>query len=77
MRPAAVPTGFHRTGKLDSAAEQKQFFGQRRLAGIWVRNNGEGSPASHRVVRRTVARGGQCRSHVRFSVVVGTHMSAK
>ena len=71
MRPASVPTGFHRTGKLDSTAEQKQFFCQRRLAGIRVRNNGEfaGVPRggqTHRRSRRAVQKPCQvlrCRRH--------------
>jgi hypothetical protein len=41
-----VPRGFarpHRPRKLNRAAEQQQFFGQRRLACIRVGNDGKGA----------------------------------
>jgi hypothetical protein len=36
---------FHRAGELDGAAEQQDLFGERRLAGVGVRNDREGAPA--------------------------------
>ena len=42
---AAVGLGAHFAGELDGAAEQQQLFGQRRLAGVGVRDDREGAPA--------------------------------
>jgi hypothetical protein len=35
--------GLHLAGELDRAAEQQQLFGQRRLAGVRVRDDREGA----------------------------------
>ena len=43
-RLAAVRLGAHLARKLDRAAEQQHLFGERRLAGVRVRNDGEGAP---------------------------------
>jgi hypothetical protein len=43
-----VPRGlarFHRARKLDCAAEEQQFFGERGLARVRVGNDGEGAAA--------------------------------
>ena len=42
---AAVGLGAHFAGKLNRAAEQQHLFGQRRLAGVRVRNDRESAPA--------------------------------
>ena len=44
----AVLLGLHLAGELDRAAEQQQLFGQRRLAGVGVRDDREGAAARHR-----------------------------
>ena len=40
----------HGSSQLNGTAEQQQLFGQRGLAGIWVRDNREGTPARDLVV---------------------------
>ena len=42
---AAIGLGAHFAGELNGAAEQEQLFGQRRLAGVRMRNDREGAPA--------------------------------
>ena len=49
----AVALGLDLAGELDRAAEQQQLLGQRGLAGVRVRDDGEGAPA-----RDGVGRGG-------------------
>ena len=44
-RLTAVGLGAHLAGKLNRAAEQQHLFGQRRLAGVGVRNDRESAPA--------------------------------
>ena len=44
-RLTAVGLGAHLAGELDRAAEQQHLFGQRRLAGVGVRNDRESAPA--------------------------------
>ena len=46
---AAIGLGAHFAGQLDRAAEQQQLFGQRGLAGVGMRNDGEGAPPRHRI----------------------------
>jgi hypothetical protein len=45
LRGAAVALGLDVTGELDRAAEQQELFGQRGLAGVRMRDDGEGAPA--------------------------------
>ncbi len=42
---AAARLGTHLAGKLDGAAEEQQLLGQRRLAGVRMRNDREGAAA--------------------------------
>jgi hypothetical protein len=44
-RAAAVAARLHRARELDGAAEQQQLFGQRRLAGVGMRDDRERAPA--------------------------------
>ena len=44
----AVLLGLDLAGQLDRAAEQQQLFGQRRLAGVGVRDDRESAAARHR-----------------------------
>ncbi len=46
-RAPLFPTGFHRTGKLNGAAEQQQLFGQCRLARIRMGDNCKGPPVGN------------------------------
>ena len=52
-RLAAVRLGAHFAGELDRAAEQQHLLGQRRLAGVRVRDDREGAPARDGVRVRT------------------------
>ena len=45
---AAVGLGAHLAGELDRAAEQQQLFGERGLAGVGMRDDGEGAPTRDR-----------------------------
>ena len=47
---SAVGLGAHFAGKLDRAAEQQQLLGQRGLAGVGVRDDGERAPAGDGVL---------------------------
>ena len=49
---AAVALGAHLAGKLDGAAEEQQLLGQRRLARVRVRDDGEGAPSRHFLFER-------------------------
>ena len=42
---AAVALRLDVTGELDGAAEQQELLGQRGLAGVGMRDDGEGAPA--------------------------------
>ena len=44
-RPPPLAARLHFAGKLDRAAEQEELFGQRRLAGIGVRDDRKRAPA--------------------------------
>ena len=46
---AAIGLGAHLARKLNGAAKQEQLFGQRRLAGVRVRDDREGAPARNGV----------------------------
>ena len=46
----AVLLGLDLAGKLDGAAEQQQLLGQRRLAGVRVRNDRECAAPRHRAL---------------------------
>ena len=62
-RVHAVLLGLDLAGELDRAAEQEQLFGQRRLAGVGVRNDRKGAAARDRLlyvvghVRNSLMRG--------------------
>jgi hypothetical protein len=60
---AAVPScALHLAGELDGAAEQQQLFGQRRLAGVRVRDDREGAAAPPLFLARASSSGtGGCR----------------
>src|SRR5439155_2912008 len=45
----ALAARLHLAGKLDRAAEQQQLFGQRRLAGVGVRDDRKSAPARNLV----------------------------
>ena len=59
---AAVALGLDVAGELDGAAEQQKLLGQRGLAGIGMRDDGEGAPALDFVgERRAVVAGSRAR----------------
>ena len=42
----------HRAGELNRTAEQQQLLGERRLTGVWVRDDGERAPTGNFVLER-------------------------
>ena len=44
-RAPRIALGAHRAGKLNGAALEQQFFGQRGFAGIWMGDDGKAPPA--------------------------------
>ena len=61
VRPRLPPVGLraHLARELDGAAEQQQLLGQRRLAGIGMRDDGEGPPPGDGVDGRRPGRRGR------------------
>ena len=75
MRPPTITARLNRARQVDGAAEEQQFFRQRRLAGIGMRNDSEGSTTRNRVFRGAFPVSGNakamCNSPLSYALIWG------